>query len=255
MQEKITKALEKLEQERGIQILYACESGSRAWGFPSPDSDYDVRFLYVQPLEWYLRINDGKDTIDLGIDEDLLDITGWELRKTLQLLRKSNASPIDWIQSPIVYQERPSFREDFAELARECFSPIATLYHYLSMAQKYAETCASPGPQKLKGWFYALRTSLNCRWIIRRRTAPPIVFTELLDLLNEEPALRERIEALMVIKQRENETFFYEGDPVLLALIQDCIREGKEVGNSLPGGNASLDKLNQFFQKWVLNDA
>ncbi|MEO1411062.1 MAG: nucleotidyltransferase domain-containing protein [Bacteroidota bacterium] len=252
MYEKINAALNQLEQTRGIRILFACESGSRAWGFPSPDSDYDVRFLYAQPLDWYLRIGTGKDTIDLGVDDDLLDITGWELRKTLQLLRKSNASPIDWIQSPIVYRADPAFRATFTDLSRECFSPIGTLFHYLIMAKRYAAGCQRAEPQKLKSWFYALRTALNCRWILRRGSAPPMAFDQLLPLVEETPGVREKIEAWMLIKRREVESYRHPGDPVLLALVLDCIREAEEKGPQLAGGQPSVDRINDFFRTWIL---
>src|SRR3954464_10534874 len=103
MREQIEEALGAIERECGVRILYACESGSRAWGFPSPDSDYDVRIIYIHPPDWYLSIDDKKDTLELPINDEL-DISGWELRKALRMMRKSNAVIYEWLQSPIVYQ-------------------------------------------------------------------------------------------------------------------------------------------------------
>ena len=102
---QIEAELERIERERGVCVIYACESGSRAWGFESSDSDYDVRFIYVHPTEWYLRVVSGSDTIERPI-EGLLDVSGWDLKKALQLLRKSNPPLLEWLQSPIVYHER-----------------------------------------------------------------------------------------------------------------------------------------------------
>ena len=115
MTTRITAALAALEAQHGIRILYACESGSRAWGFPSPDSDYDVRFIYVHPLDWYLGLDEGPDTLNFPVDDEL-DLAGWELRKTLRLLRGSNAALFEWLQSPIVYHEAPGFRARLAPM-------------------------------------------------------------------------------------------------------------------------------------------
>lgn len=91
MREEILKRLTDIEGEEDVKIFYACESGSRAWGFPSADSDYDVRFLYRHPEEWYLSVDleEKRDVIERPINDDL-DISGWDLRKALKLLRKSN---------------------------------------------------------------------------------------------------------------------------------------------------------------------
>src|SRR3954464_6280309 len=100
MREQIEEALGAIERECGVRMLYACESGSRAWGFPSPDSDYDVRFFYLRPLSFYLSVAERKDQLDFPINDEL-DIKGWDIRKALQLVCKSNTTPFEWLQSPI----------------------------------------------------------------------------------------------------------------------------------------------------------
>ena len=100
MQHTIQETIAQLERDKGIRVLYACESGSRAWGIPSPDSDYDVRFIYVHQLDWYLSLSNRKDTITIQSEEADLDMTGWDFRKTLQLMKKSNAAPLEWMHSP-----------------------------------------------------------------------------------------------------------------------------------------------------------
>ncbi|MEL6846037.1 MAG: nucleotidyltransferase domain-containing protein, partial [Bacteroidota bacterium] len=244
MKEKIVKALQQLERERNIRILYAIESGSRAWGFPSPDSDWDVRFIYVHPTDWYLSLRNRKDTIDLGVDEDLLDIGGWEWRKTLQLMRKSNVAPFEWMQSPIVYWHDVAFYRQFWEVAPGCFAPVAAIHHYLSMAMKFHEICNSEAPVKLKRWFYGLRTALNCKWIVERKTIPPIVFEETLVLVSD--ALGKRIRDLMQQKRSVDERFLFEGDAALLQLMQDCIDLAKAERNNLPGAKCDPEQLDKL---------
>jgi predicted nucleotidyltransferase len=174
MRELIIERLKELSAERGIKILYACESGSRAWGFPSPDSDYDVRFIYAESLDWHLTLNDKKDTIDIPINDEL-DIGGWEIKKALNLLRKSNTPILEWIQSPIVYSADQNFLSAIQQLSKDFFSPISCMHHYLSMSRKYMEVCLGEDNIKLKRYFYALRTAMAGKWIRERGTVAPIV--------------------------------------------------------------------------------
>ena len=120
--QRVRDALAQVEAERNVRVLLACESGSRAWGFASRDSDYDVRFLYVHRRDWYLSIEDRRDVIEQPIADDL-DVSGWELRKALRLLRKSNPPLLEWLKSPVVYRHDPVFAAEFGALATEFFSP------------------------------------------------------------------------------------------------------------------------------------
>ena len=115
MIEEISKELLRLEREQDIKILYAVESGSRAWGFASRDSDWDVRYIYVHRLEWYLRIEDEKDSREEILPNDI-DLAGWELRKALRLFRKSNPPLMEWLNSPIVYLQNFSTADRLREL-------------------------------------------------------------------------------------------------------------------------------------------
>ena len=133
MKERIIQKLYEIEKEHNIRILLAVESGSRAWGFASPDSDYDVRFIYVRQRDDYLRLNAMRDVIELPISDEL-DISGWDLQKALRLLYKSNPTLFEWFSSPIVYIETP-FANDFRNIMQDYFSKKKTLYHYISMAE------------------------------------------------------------------------------------------------------------------------
>jgi len=155
METSILTQLKQLETDQKITILYACEPRSRAWGFPSPDSDYDVRILYVYPPAWYLSIDERKNTLALPISDEL-DISGWELRKALQILRKSNAVIYEWLQSPIVYQEHPGFREELLARMPAFFSARAVMHHHLGLVHRaYTEVAEQP-EIKLKKYFYIL---------------------------------------------------------------------------------------------------
>jgi predicted nucleotidyltransferase len=136
MIEKIRQILSSIEKDEEVQILYACESGSRAWGFASADSDYDVRFIYLRPKKWYLSINleHKRDVIELPITSGL-DVNGWDLRKALQLFQRSNPPLLEWLGSPIVYLEKYSVIPRMRELREICYSPIACQYHYYKMAK------------------------------------------------------------------------------------------------------------------------
>lgn len=178
MRKKIKEQLRRIEDAENIKILLAVESGSRAWGFASPDSDYDVRFVYIRSLEDYLRLDAIRDVIELPID-DVLDINGWDLQKTLRLLHKSNPTLFEWFSSPIVYK-KTEFSDKFRDLMMHYFSSKKTLYHYVSMAEGNYREYLKGDLVKAKKYFYALRPVLACQWILDRGTPPPILFSELL---------------------------------------------------------------------------
>lgn len=175
MREKIQEQLRRIEESENIKILLAVESGSRAWGFASPDSDYDVRFVYIRRPEDYLRLDAVRDVIELPID-DVLDINGWDLQKTLRLLYKSNPTLFEWFSSPIVYQ-KTEFVDKFRELMMHYFSSKKTLYHYISMAEGNYREYLQGEIVRAKKYFYVLRPVLACRWILDRGTPPPMLFS------------------------------------------------------------------------------
>lgn len=192
---QIEEALRLLGKEENITVLWACESGSRAWGFESQDSDYDVRFIYLRKTEDYLRASHLRDVIEKPISEDL-DISGWDLPKALGLFRKSNPPLLEWLQSPIVYQCDPEFHCALSALIPDYFSPIGCMYHYMSMADRNRRSYLEKEEIKLKRYFYMLRPVLACMWIDQGFGTPPIEFAKLLDRLLPDGELRREIEAL-----------------------------------------------------------
>ena len=249
MQNHIRSIIAQLEQSKGIRILYACESGSRAWGIPSPDSDYDVRFIYVNQLDWYLSLSNQKDTISIQNAELDLDMTGWDLRKTLLLMKKSNASPLEWLRSPIVYHESPGFLRRMRQIEETCVSPNALNYHYLSMAKKFYASCSGEESVKLKTWFYGLRTALNARWVSKKEALPPVVFKETLSLAH--PEIRKEINALIALKGTKDESFLFEKEASLLKLMEECIAIAEAHKSKLPGNKVNMHEMDNFFKRMI----
>ena len=198
---EIERHLAMIEADHGVRVLYACESGSRGWGFASPDSDYDVRFLYVHPLDWYLRVSPQRDVIEVPISGDL-DINGWELRKALGLLKKGNATLIEWLDSPIVYRAEPAFLDALRHAAQFTHRPERSFYHYIHMARGNHRQYLGGGQVRLKKYLYVLRPVLAATWIEQGRGLAPMRFQDLVDALIEEPALRTAIADLLVWKRQ-----------------------------------------------------
>ena len=200
----IMDRLRELEACHGVTVLYACESGSRGWGFASPDSDYDVRFIYVNRLAWYLTVQPGRDVIEQPISADL-DISGWDLRKALGLLLQSNPVLIEWLRSPIVYLEEASAMERLHELAGRCFSPLRGYHHYVAMARKNFRGYLQGEEVRYKKYLYVLRPLLAARWIREQRGLPPMRFAELAQASLHDPALVDEINRLLDVKMRAGE--------------------------------------------------
>jgi uncharacterized protein len=199
--EHIKQELSRLERELNIKILYACESGSRAWGFASEDSDYDVRFIYIHQQNWYLSIEAKRDVIERSLEYDL-DISGWDLRKALMLFRKSNPPLLEWLQSPIVYKKDGTFVEALRKLIPIYYAPPSCMYHYLSMAQGNFREYLKGDSVWLKKYFYVLRPVLACLWIEQRQDPPPIEFEALVEGMISSPDLKREISTLIERKKR-----------------------------------------------------
>jgi hypothetical protein len=247
---KIMKTkLEKIEISKNVNILFACESGSRAWGFASPDSDYDVRFIYTKPLDWYLSVSEKKDTIDI-MDGDF-DAVGWEFKKQLKLLMKSNVPALEHLFSPILYKGDDYFINEMRAIGLECFSPIASMFHYLSMSKKYAEKINS-NTIKLKDLFYALRTSLAGKWILENNTLPPVAFEKMLHMVNSttESEIRELIE----LKSKKNESYFLPKSKGVVSLVSSLIAENDKYAKSLTSGKPNSERINDFLYKTLTHE-
>ena len=177
MKELIPEKLREIEQREECRILLAVESGSRAWGFASPDSDYDVLFIYMRPEKAYLRLDRTRDVIEVPINDEL-DINGWDIDKTLRLLHKSNPTVFEWFSSPIIYQTS-ALADQFRPIMQKYFSSKAGLWHYLHMAEGNYRDYLRGEMVRAKKYFYVLRPILACKWILEKGTPPPMLFAEL----------------------------------------------------------------------------
>lgn len=251
MKTKILKYLKKIEEEKDIKILLACETGSRAWGFPSPDSDYDIRLIYTHKKDWYLSLQEKKDTIDLMFENNDIDISGWDLRKSLRLLQKSNAALLERIQSPILYQVDTDFIKTINKLSKTQYSRIATMHHYLSMSKKFLDDIKEHKTYKLKKFFYALRSATACQWILEKEENPPIEFRKMINGLNLEKDITNRIDELISLKATISESYLHEGEEKLINYIESCINNADQQRNSLPSSSGKIADLDKFFIKTI----
>ena len=249
MKVKINKYLKEIEEEKSIKILLACETGSRAWGFPSPDSDFDIRVIYLHQEDWYLGLGEKKDSFERMLENNDLDITGWDLRKSLRLLKKSNAPLLERIQSPIIYRADTQFVADILELSKQFYSKIATIYHYLSMAKKIFEEVKSGNEYKLKKLFYALRTAVACKWILESDQIPPIEFSRMISGLKIEKGLKSKIADLISLKSTYSEAYFHKGESEIFDFIETIIAEADQKASHLPAAKGNIKELDRFFIK------
>jgi len=249
----IEQKLAQIEREQQVRILFACESGSRAWGFASTDSDYDVRFIYVPRLSWYLRVETERDVIEQPISGDL-DISGWELRKTLSLLRASNPTLLEWLRSSIVYRSQQSWVLRLSTLAQQYFSPSRGHYHYCSMAKKTVHRHLQGEQIRHKKYFYALRPLLAARWIRQYGSVPPMRFAELTSALMEEGALLDEIRKLLALKMQSGEAQSTQAGhwPAITAFIEQELARA-EHWQADRSEKRSSEPLDAFLHEAVLH--
>ena len=245
MTDRIIEKLNELETTESVRILHAVESGSRAWGFASPDSDYDVRFIYVRPKEFYLRLDKTRNVIEKQTDAPL-DVNGWDLQKALRLLHSSNPTLFEWNNSPIVYKTT----DEWAAVRKEIdgyFIAKAGLYHYLSAASGNYREYLKGDTVRLKKYFYVVRPLLACKWILSRDSPPPMRFTDLVDAVLEDE-MKPIVAGLLRLKTAAPEigegrridklNEYIEANLVLLKNTVDSLPSKEKVG---------WNRLNELF--------
>ena len=244
----IENRLAKIAREEKVRILYACESGSRAWGFASTNSDYDVRFIYVRHKSWYLSLDleHQPSTIERPIVDEL-DFSGWDLRKALQLLRKSNPPLLEWLRSPIVYEKNSGFLTGMKRLAARAYSPIRTFHHYHHMAKSnYREYLQKPRV-RTKKYFYALRPLLAWQWVLERSGPPPMEFADLLAAAQMPADTRRAVHTLLAQKRTGQEL---DDGPRIEPLNQFIEKELSRPIPQLPTGCVAITAFNRFFLRY-----
>ena len=220
VEELVGMKLKEIEEKENVRILHAVESGSRAWGFASPDSDYDVRFIYVRPLEYYLRLEAKQDFMDWELDETL-DMNGWDLSKALQHFHKSNATLFEWANSPVVYATTPEWKRA-ADIAGDYFSCKSAMYHYYGTANKNYHEYLKGEMVKYKKYFYVLRPLLACKWIEKKACPPPVLFQTLVEEVLEDG---------------------------MKDMVQDLVRKKTAMVEAEKGKR--IDRLNDYIEEWL----
>ncbi len=248
VREEILRRIRAAENEHNVRVLLAIESGSRAWGFESPNSDYDARFVYIHPSDWYLSValEDKRDVIEYPIVDDI-DLNGWDLRKALRLFSKSNPAIVEWIQSPIVYTTFGSFAELARALLPQVYSCVSGVHHYRSMAKTNFRGYLREDSVLLKKYFYVLRPLLSVRWIERYATAPPIEFYKLLHLIEDQPNLVADVNALLEQKRAAPELGRDKQVPRIHAFIEHELDRIEELHPGVAIKANSITALDQLF--------
>ncbi len=251
IRQEIEVRLAQIEADEDVRFLWVVESGSRAWGFPSPDSDYDVRFVYVRRRDWYLQLVPGRDVIEQPIVDDI-DLNGWDIRKTLGLLLKSNAVVSEWLSSPIRYRRDDPAATIFAALADALFDPRGVAHHYANLGRHEAERWLDgQDGVRVKKYFYALRPALAIRALRRNPDQRPAMNLQELVVEAEVPAaLAGVIDELVAAKRQMREQGLIDRIPELDALIRDELGRATEVPERLPT-TAAFDAANAFFLELV----
>jgi uncharacterized protein len=253
----IQASLDAIERHEDVVILLAVESGSRAWGFPSVDSDYDVRFIYIRPPHQYLSIEEQRDVIERPIQGDL-DLSGWDIRKALRLFQKSNPPLLEWLQCPIVYRERCSLAPRLRALLPDVYSPRASFYHYLHMTRGNARAYLKGDLVWRKKYFYVLRPLLAMLWIDQNRGPVPIEFSKLVEATVSDASVRGAIDELLVAKRFGVELDQGPRIPVLSDFIQREMDRLESFDSARPAPLPPVESLNELFRstlKEVWGDA
>ena len=249
MQELIKMKLKEIEERENVRIIHAVESGSRAWGFASPDSDYDVRFIYIRKPEHYMRLEKMRDVIEWQLDETL-DINGWDLQKALRLLYKSNPTLFEWNESPIVYKTTDAWAM-LQPLIHECFLAKPGLYHYISMAKSNYREYLRGEMVRLKKYFYVLRPILACKWILENGSAPPMAFSVLKDACLPKHLVPE-VDRLLEMKMSAMEMADGPRIDPLNAFMDESIEEISELVKAMPSKTQiPWNELNDMFSRLI----
>lgn len=246
--------LDCIAREHGVTIPLAIESGSRAWGFPSPDSDYDCRFVFVRPPEQYLTLFPRRDVIETPLTE-VFDVNGWDIAKALRLLLAGNAVIVEWLTSPIIYRADKEFRDSFLELAGMTADRASIAQHYLHLGRNILNArLGDLDDVPVKKLFYALRPAIALRWMRLHPDArlPPMHFPTLCAEADLAPDLHACIHDLLARKAVTREL----GRGPMPEMIRKAIVSEFEAADMAftqrnERGPEVHERTDAFFRDWV----
>lgn len=248
---EILAKLTAVEHEHGVRVLYACESGSRGWGFASPDSDYDVRFVFVRPVREYLRVHEVRDVIE-EVPGPVFDVNGWDVRKALHLLSKGNATLVEWMSSPVVYRQDDAFVRRLREVSSRVYRPVRSFHHYHAMGRGNFREYLQGEQVRAKKYLYVLRPLLAAKWVLERPDAPPMAFETLVRELVPDAAVRQDIDELLVLKRRSGEQEWLPARPLINTFLEGLLADLADA--SPPAGDADLPLLDDLLAETVLGE-
>lgn len=246
---EIMRKLAAVEADHGVRVLYACESGSRGWGFASPDSDYDVRFIFVRPARDYLRITPVRDVIE-EVPGPVFDVNGWDLCKALHLLAKGNATLIEWLSSPVVYRHDDQFMAQMRAAAAAVYQPIRSFHHYHAMARGNFREYLQGDLVRAKKYLYVLRPLLAAQWVLTRDDAPPMAFESLVRETVHDAAVLREVDDLLRLKRLSGEQEWLPARPVLNAFLESLLASLESAQPAI--GDRSLEVLDALMAETVL---
>ncbi len=253
VRKEILNRIRNAEIEHHVKVIYAIESGSRAWGFESPNSDYDVRFIYTHPKDWYISVDleEKRDVIEYDIIDEI-DINGWDVRKALRLFWKSNPALVEWLQSPIVYVDDNCFAPQARDLLDSIYSVEKGICHYRSMAKTNYRGYLKNSLVPIKKYFYVLRPLLSIMWLEKYNQPAPIVFDQLRGLVSDKLELDEEISILLQRKKISKEKEVAPAIPVLNRFIESELNRLEKYGEKTKGQVSSIDSLNDLFHEVLI---
>jgi len=233
--------LSEVEQTEGVRILFAIESGSRAWGFPSPDSDYDVRFVYARPADWYLSIHPGRDVIERPIEDDW-DVNGWDVRKALGLLLKPNPVLLEWLSSPVRYIWHDEVCEKLIHFSQQVAHGLACLNHYRRLGERQWDTYIDGRDEiSLKKYLYVVRPAMAIRWTrLHPAVIPPMNFQALLDGCDLDERTTQRLASILEAKSKSKELGTGVREPLIDALVQSEFEHARNAASEIEKSRVDL---------------
>ncbi len=248
VRQQVMDNITAIEQREDVRVLYVCEAGSRSWGGDAPDSDYDVRFVYIRRPEWYLSIFPRRDVIEQPIDQQL-DLNGWDLVKALNLFRRSNPSILEWLNSDMIYHESSRLSEQLRQWSSAAFSPKVCMYHYLSMAKSNFRTYLQGDQVRIKKYMYVLRPLLACSWISEKGTFPLLSMEMLIEQQLQDGVLRNEVNGLLERKRTGDLAGIEASMPRVREYIEHMIQEMEQRAGEMPVSTGIPDhELDELFR-------
>lgn len=248
MRKTIIESLKNIEAEEKITVLFACESGSRAWGTQSLNSDYDIRFIYIHHSDWYLQLFEQRDVFEKTIPPTI-ELVGWDLKKALKLLYNSNPSLLEWIHSPFIYRSDDAFLKNLTNLSQQFCSIPSLLYHYVHMAKKNFQSFNKESNRTPKRYLNCIRPIMMCLSLLNGSGFPNGTIQELFLNNVDDKKLLAQFQSLLKVKSEEQRLF---SSQELDKFIQESIFFIEDKMKKIHYCNKpNVDSLNDFFINMV----